>query len=159
MELIKQTGEPTCMLASLAMCTGVPYKEVLQVAIDNGVSPYDKVFNRDNDLDSLRGTTLPDLVYIADNLGFALVPWHFTFEMKNGKGDSRIETRDAWCEKILGDRQGILIMHRHACAWDCEQVYDPKGFTAPIEEYNPIAFYEVLDRQITDYRGICDLGT
>lgn len=46
-------------------------------------------------------------------------------------------------ERLIKNRQGILVSGTHAVAWDGEIIYDPNGRNYGLEKFNPIMAFLV----------------
>lgn len=130
---MKQSG-PHCLVHSAAMCLDIEPENIHKEIGHDGT----EIWWEPN---KMRGIHIQEIQDVANNKGMCFFP----IEMYPAVApDMNTEPREIYQHdlaharflKSLYGKTGILIMDTHACAWDGDMVYDPKGFTATLGDYD-----------------------
>lgn len=140
MELIKQSG-PHCLVTSAAMCLGVETDAIHEFLGHDGTDVWFPPHN-------MRG------VHIQEIIDYAIIKGKTFFPIEREPciaPDEETEPREIYTmpnarfSYYIGGRVCILIMEGHACAYDGENVFDPKGYIKPLDLYNPYEAWVMAD--------------
>lgn len=119
--ILQSTTKKLCMLYSIAMVLDVPADELRLCMPDpEQLTPGGHI----------RGTTVQDMLTIAQKNGFAVTSWPLTEACQYPNGEVILHELDT--ERVLRNTIGILVGQtasgtQHAVAWDGKQELDPTG--------------------------------
>jgi hypothetical protein len=99
------------------------------------------------------GHTHHEMQYVARKLGYYLVDYKPGFGYAP-PGETKLMTRsflDAWVD-VLSTHDGVLSgsykgrINNHAVAWNAKEglIYDPTGYTAYIDQFDPLYFHAAV---------------
>lgn len=158
MKLQKSPYKNSCLPTSLAMCLGLPAKEVLSLLGDHG---NEKLFPKLPDPACYRGWHIQEIVDLCLKLGYSITEVEMCPVFGAiGTSDTKrlIPTYEMQLERMIQQIRGeVAILYvqgnwsRHAVAWDGYEVYDPKGKVAQLIDYQIYSAFLI--------RESCSMGT
>lgn len=136
-KLIKQESA-TCLVASLAMLLDESLDTLIRELGHDGTEEIE-----------LGGEVLMHGIHIQEVIDLALrrkialiqVDRHPLMDYGDGNIVQVMEETRFW--DYVNQRDGILIMRTHACAWINNKVYDPNGRIGELDQYDPQMFFIV----------------
>lgn len=133
MELIRQDG-PYCLVASAAMCLGVTIDEIHTAIETDGT----EIWFPPTGMRGIHIQEIQDFAMDKDKCFFPVELYPMIAPNEDTEPKTIYNTNVAKVRFLdsIRARVGVLIMSGHACAWDGETVYDPKGFMSSIVNYD-----------------------
>ena len=147
MKLVLGTGQHDCAAASLAMVTGLDIQDVKSQLFDDLVYPFDPPWDKHPKVPTM--DEICEWAWVEQ--GIALVPFNYNPGCSCGPGCNEVPVwgdADRAFRRQLALGRGLLegttSNGGHMCAWDGEQILDPRGYKYQLGSeinFKPIRFW------------------
>jgi len=127
LNLLKQTTDYGCVIASVAMCTGDTVEMLEKFLVHN---PEEIVYPKEVGPRRFRGIQIEDMLPVIYEVDYVCMPFFKSTTINNRQIDFQ-------CRAPLYKENGVLMYDTgHVVAWNCkdQMIYDPTGYKRPFNE-------------------------